>query len=127
MVSRRFLVVISLLTTATCFFLLGTFHSRGDEALQRATYDAQLDALRAEMRHEVMRATGEDLLAAGTTGVKPDAPSAARGTQSARERIVAEIKREIQDEMGLLPVQLLRDRRSSFVELYTTDNLGKTS
>jgi hypothetical protein len=29
--------------------------------------------------------------------------------------------------MGLLPVQLLRDRRSSFVELYTTDNLGKTS
>ena len=127
MVSRRFLVVISLLTTATCFFLLGTFHTRGDEALQRATYDAQLDALRAEMRHEVMRATGEDLLAAGTTGVKPDAPSAARGTQSARERIVAEIKREIQDEMGLLPVQLLRDRRSSFVELYTTDNFGKTS
>src|SRR5262249_27068684 len=27
----------------------------------------------------------------------------------------------------LLPVQLLRDRRASFVELYTTDNLGKTS
>ena len=29
--------------------------------------------------------------------------------------------------MGLLPLQLLRDRRSSFVELYTTDNFGKTS
>ena len=29
--------------------------------------------------------------------------------------------------MGLLPVHLLRDRRSSFVELYSYDNLGKTN
>src|SRR5580698_669538 len=29
--------------------------------------------------------------------------------------------------MGLLPVQLLRERRSSFVELYADDNLGKTN
>jgi hypothetical protein len=29
--------------------------------------------------------------------------------------------------MGLLPVHLLRDRRSSFVELYSSDNLGKTN
>ena len=29
--------------------------------------------------------------------------------------------------MGLLPVQLLRDRRASFVELYSYDNLGKTN
>jgi hypothetical protein len=29
--------------------------------------------------------------------------------------------------MGLLPVQLLRDRRSSFVELYTADNANQTS
>jgi hypothetical protein len=29
--------------------------------------------------------------------------------------------------MGLLPVQMLRDRRSSFVELYSYDNLGKTN
>jgi hypothetical protein len=29
--------------------------------------------------------------------------------------------------MGLLPVQLVRDRRRSFVELYAYDNLGKTN
>jgi hypothetical protein len=41
--------------------------------------------------------------------------------------MVAEIKQELQSEMGLLPVQMLRDRRSSFVELYSYDNLGKTN
>ena len=41
--------------------------------------------------------------------------------------MVAEIKEQLQTEMGLLPVQLLRDRRSSFVELYSYDNLGKTN
>jgi hypothetical protein len=29
--------------------------------------------------------------------------------------------------MGLLPLQLLRERRSSFVELHTADNTGRTS
>ena len=41
--------------------------------------------------------------------------------------MVAEIKQELQSEMGLLPVHLLRDRRASFVELYSYDNLGKTN
>ena len=42
-------------------------------------------------------------------------------------RMVAEIKQELQSEMGLLPLQLLRDRRTSFVELYSTDNQGRTN
>ena len=41
--------------------------------------------------------------------------------------MVAEIKQDLQREMGLTPVTLLRDRRSSFVELYAYDNLGKTN
>jgi hypothetical protein len=41
-------------------------------------------------------------------------------------RIVAEVKAELANEMGLMPVRLLRDRRSSFVELYAVDSLGKT-
>jgi len=41
--------------------------------------------------------------------------------------MVKEIKEQLQTEMGLLPVHLLRDRRSSFVELYSYDNLGKTN
>jgi len=39
--------------------------------------------------------------------------------------MVVEIKKELQQEMGLVPVTLLRDRRSSFVELHSYDNLGK--
>ena len=41
--------------------------------------------------------------------------------------MVAEIKQQLQSEMGLLPVTLLRDRRASFVELYSADNFGKTN
>jgi hypothetical protein len=41
--------------------------------------------------------------------------------------MIADIKRELQNEMGLLPLALLRDRRTSFVELYTTDNFGKVN
>jgi hypothetical protein len=41
--------------------------------------------------------------------------------------LVDEIKRQLQAEMGLLPVQLLRDRRESFVELNAYDNHGKAS
>src|SRR5262249_43940444 len=44
-----------------------------------------------------------------------------------RARMVQEIKQELQSEMGLTPVNLLRDRRSSFVELYSYDSLGKTN
>jgi hypothetical protein len=41
-------------------------------------------------------------------------------------RVVAEVKAQLVNEMGLTPVSLLRDRRSSFVELYAYDALGKT-
>ena len=48
-------------------------------------------------------------------------------TPAVRARMVAEIKQEIQNEMGLLPVHLLRERRSSFVELYAYDNHGRAT
>ena len=46
--------------------------------------------------------------------------------EDARARLVADVKAQIANEMGLVPVSLLRDRRSSFVELYAYDALGKT-
>ena len=55
MISRRFLFLIALVTTAACFFLLGVFHARTDDAEERATYDAKLDAIRAEVRDELGR------------------------------------------------------------------------
>lgn len=125
MVSRRFLVVISIVTTAVAFFLLGDFHARIGDAADRAEYDAKLDALRAEIRSQISPARTAAILPAGTSGttVSPLAPV----SDAARARMVAEIKQELQSEMGLLPLQLLRDRRTSFVELYSTDNQGRTN
>ena len=41
--------------------------------------------------------------------------------------MVAKIKDELRSEMGLLPVSLLRERRSSFVELHTYDSDGESN
>ncbi len=40
--------------------------------------------------------------------------------------MVDEIKKQLQSEMGLMPVRLLRERRASFVELNAVDNFGKS-
>jgi hypothetical protein len=129
MVSRRFLFVIALISTATSFFLLGDFHARTDGAIERAVYDAKLDAIRAEVRNELGHPRTPDVFAAGTSGEVLATTTTPRVTRSeaARAKMIAEIKQDLQNEMGLLPLQLLRDRRSSFVELYTADNFGKTS
>jgi hypothetical protein len=44
-----------------------------------------------------------------------------------RAAIVADVKRQLQTEMGLLPLTLIRDRRRSFVELYSYDDRGASS
>jgi hypothetical protein len=127
MISRRLLVVIALISTAGFFFLLGDFHARAGNGAERAEYDARLDAIRAEVRSEIGRSREPEIVA-GTSGDVPATESAKpTRAQTARARMVAEIKQDLQNEMGLLPLQLLRDRRSSFVELYTSDNFGKTS
>ena len=41
--------------------------------------------------------------------------------------IVTDVKRQLQTEMGLLPLTLIRDRRHSFVELYSYDDRGASS
>jgi S1-C subfamily serine protease len=106
------------------------WHAQKREELDRETYAARLDAIRAEMRSELGRSRGDLPLPAGTSGRSE--PRQKEGgdtppTAAARANMVAQIKQELQSEMGLLPVHLLRDRRASFVELYSTDNLGKTN
>ena len=127
MVSRRFLAVVSIITTAAAFFLLGVFHERTDDAVVRASYDAKLDALRAELRTQLGKVRAPGIVPASTMG--GDAPEGLSrdGSTAVRQRMIADIKRELQNEMGLLPLALLRDRRTSFVELYSTDNFGKTN
>ena len=122
MISRRLIFVTVILATAVFFFTLGAMQSRRDVAASRASYDAKLDAIQREVRSELGRAGRADaVVPAGTSGrVTP------RG-DGGRASMVAEIKEQLQTEMGLLPVHILRDSRSSFVELYSYDNLGKTN
>ena len=124
MVSRRLVFSTSIVATAVSFFTLGVVHSRRADA--DASYDAQLDAIRDEIG-KTQRA--DATVPAGTSG-RLDARAESTNpvpNSASRARMVAEIKQQLQNEMGLLPVHLLRDRRSSFVELYSYDNLGKTN
>jgi hypothetical protein len=130
MVTRRLVFVTSIVATGISSFTLGVVHTRRSEIAADAAYHAQIEALRTEMRTQLGRSSKEQVTPAGTIGkvetTKDVAPEASP-SMSARAKMVAEIKQELQSEMGLLPVHLLRDRRSSFVELYSSDSMGKTN
>src|SRR5581483_7824396 len=102
-------------------------HGRQRDLATRASYERELQELRAEVRGGLDRwSRTSAVVPAATIGKTSRRDELGEGgTPAARARIVAEIKKELESEMGLLPVQLLRDRRSSFVELYSYDNLGK--
>ena len=120
--TRRFVLTTALLATATAFFTLGIIYSRRSDATMHASYDARLDEIRAELSK-----SDHPNEPTATSGRMTRTREAAVLTATARAGMVAEIKQDLQREMGLLPVNLLRDRRSSFVELYAYDNLGKTN
>jgi S1-C subfamily serine protease len=63
---------------------------------------------------------------AATTVTRDVSAPGLRVDAAARAALVAEVKQQLASEMGLLPVSVLRDRRSSFVELYSHDKEGKT-
>jgi Trypsin-like peptidase domain len=122
MISRRLVFTTSIVATAASFFAMGAVQSRREVAANRDSYDAKLDAIRREVRSELGRAGRAGAVAtAGTSG------RAEPKGDGGRASMVAEIKEQLQTEMGLLPVHVLRDSRSSFVELYSYDNLGKTN
>jgi hypothetical protein len=117
--SVRRLILATLLTivTAVMFFGIGQFSAQQLLARQQAESDARIDALHAELRRTMAQFERTPAVA-GTSG---------EATTDSRDFLVSEIKRQLQSEMGLLPLQLLRERRDSFVELYAYDNLGKTN
>src|SRR5918995_3038205 len=102
MVSRRTVFSTSILATAVSFFTLGVVHSRSEDA----SYDAKLEAIRAEVRIELGRTrTSDAVVPAGTSGqTAARADSAEIVPGAARTRMIAEIKKELQHEMGLMPV-----------------------
>jgi S1-C subfamily serine protease len=121
-VSRRTVFLISIFATAISFFTLGLTGARLSDAAARDSFQATLEAIRTEVKSQLGQGRGEPW-AAGTAGHL----AANEASASARAEMVATIKDQLQSEMGLVPLQLLRDRRSSFVELYSYDSLGKTN
>lgn len=93
-------------------------------ARQNATSEERLAALNAQVQllrqREMALAT-----ATGTAGRHP--ATATSMSDESRAAIVADVKRELTAEMGLLPLTLLRERANSFVELNSYDDRGASN
>ena len=120
MSTRRAVPAVIAIVFALTFLGLGNYLG----ARQAADSDSQVAALRAEIA-QLKRRTND---IAGTVGrAVPITVPMAVDNDAARASIVADVKRQLQDEMGLLPLNLLRDRSKSFVELYSYDDHGSSS
>ncbi len=116
--AKRRLAVPAIVASAfaVLFFGLGSFLGA-----RPSTEADEIAALRAEidqLRREQPTPTGTS----GTTAVVVDPTPV-----ESRAALVADVKRQLQSEMGLLPINMIRDRRQSFVELYAYDDRGSSS
>ncbi len=123
---RRSIVYAGLALSLSSFaFSLGSWSAQQTMAEQIANNDARLSSLQDNLARGILRTREGAAQPSGTDGQRqPEVVPAAGSAQSA---LVDEIKRQLQSEMGLMPVRLLRERRDSFVELNAYDNFGKTS
>jgi hypothetical protein len=117
MSNRRAFPVLVASFFALLFFGLGNYLG----ARQATDSDVRLAELRAEV--DLLRRSQPE--AAGTFGRTLPAPTTMDDAD--RAALIDDVKRQLQDEMGLLPVTLLRERRDSFVELYSYDDKGSSS
>lgn len=120
MSARRAVPAFLGLVFAIVFFGLGNYLA----ARQHADSEERLASLRAEV--ELLRRRELQLQAAGTSGRTPPAAASFADSES-RASIIADVKRELSAEMGLLPLNLLRERRNSFVELNAFDDKGASN
>ena len=126
---RRSIIYVGLtFSLASLAFSFGSWVTQRQMSAQLDANDARVTALRDEMARNILEMRGGVALPSGTRGEEDAAVVAAAGsTQGAHSAIVDEVKRQLQSEMGLFPVRLLRDRKESFVELNAYDNFGKTN
>ena len=125
--ARRFIAYTGLaFSGAVLCFTLGAYSAQHSMSLQLAENDARIAALQDEMARSILQIRqAQNGRTAATDGSQlPDVVGASGGNAAP---LIDEIKRQLQSEMGLLPVRLLRERRQSFVELNAYDNFGKSS
>lgn len=119
MFTRRAVPAVIASAFALLFFGLGNYLA----AIQNAESDGRFAALRAEI--EMLRRQ-QPAVPTGTAGRIADGLAPAIDEES-RARLIEDVKRELQNEMGLFSLNLLRERRDSFVELYSYDDRGSSS
>jgi len=117
--SRGLIPTLLFAFSAVIFFGLGNLLA----ARQAASTDNEQIA---ELRAEVGALQRQRTAVSGTSGRTESAPRAALDDHS-RAALVADIKQQLKTEMGLLPVSLLRERRQSFVEMYSYDGTGASN
>jgi S1-C subfamily serine protease len=116
--SRGLIPTLLFALTALLFFGLGSLLA----ARNAATDDnEQIAELRAEVG--ALKRQGKDV--SGTSGRVVPVPAAM--DDRSRAALVDDIKQQLRTEMGLLPVSLLRERRQSFVEMYSYDATGASN
>ena len=112
---------------AALAFSFGSWTAQRSIARQLASNDARVTALRDDMASAILQMRQAETAAtpSGTNGQRqPEVVPAGGGSQPA---LIEEIKRQLQSEMGLLPLRVLRGRKESFVELNAYDASGKSS
>ena len=118
--------LLVLLVVAMLFFGLGGYSAAVGSQRVLADRDAKIDALRTEVTRALAGLRDNQAHVPSAVGTSASTrPTDA--TPAGRTAMIDEIKRELQTEMGLMPVQLLRARRQSFVELYSYDNHGHSN
>jgi hypothetical protein len=117
-IRRRVLTVGLTASLVVLSFAFGAWSSQRRIERQVAANDARIAELRDEMARNVLQTRRERMgrtLGMGGVGI-PEV-----GDSESRTNLVADIKRQLQSEMGLLPIRVLRERRKSFVEIHSYD------
>jgi hypothetical protein len=120
--SRGVIPTLLFVLSAVLFFGLGSLFAARQTAV---TEEDQIAALRAEVGLLKRQHTADAAVA--TAGHLMDRKPVGTMDDQSRAALVDDIKRQLRSEMGLLPVSLIRERRQSFVELYSYDTTGASN
>jgi S1-C subfamily serine protease len=115
---RLGLVFVLIVSFASLCFGLGSWSNQLAVERELAVNSARIDSLRGEMSR---------MSQLGVVGTSGRANSDLSSDAARRTALVDDIKRQLQNEMGLMPVRMLRQRRDSFVELNVRDSTGTSS
>ncbi len=125
-VRRNVLDLAGAAVAATLLFTLGTCTVRHEADRQLADRDRRIAELRTEV-DSIAKAVRDEHAGRAAGGAVLATSGSSAAPAADRELLVEEIKQQLQNDLGLVPVRLLRDRRRSFVELYAYDNQGHSN